>query len=294
MASLIIPAHNEAGQIETLLEQLRSEVTPNDRVFVIANGCTDDTAQRAGAFDFVTVIEQATPSKIVALNTGDEAARDNFPRLYLDADIAMQMGSVRALIEALNVPEPRVVAPHVSIDVSFSSFLVRAYYYVVSRHPWIVKHASTHLAGRRIYGANEAARKRFGLFPTVTNDDGFFDQCYSATERKIVDNTMVFTLARRTSDEEVGRLVRVRRGNLELEAWFTASGQPRPDRESPIELKGSRLGRIVRMMATSGFVKRPAALAPAYILGWLIMKRRVNAATQLLDQRGGAIEWAGK
>jgi hypothetical protein len=105
---------------------------------------------------------------------------------------------------------------------------------------------------------------------------------------------MVFTLARRTSDEEVGRLVRVRRGNLELEAWFTASGQPRPDRESPIELKGSRLGRIVRMMATSGFVTRPAALAPAYILGWLIMKRRVIAATQLLDQRGGAIEWAGK
>jgi hypothetical protein len=48
------------------------------------------------------------------------------------------------------------------------------------------------------------------------------------------------------------------------------------------------------MMATSGFVTRPAALAPAYILGWLIMKRRVTAATQLLDQRGGAIEWAGK
>ena len=294
MASLIIPAHNEAQQIETLLEQLRSEVSAHDQVIVIANGCTDDTATRARKFDYVTVIEQTVPSKVLALNAGDQAAANNYPRLYLDADIAFQMGTVRKLIEALDVPQARVAAPQVSIDVSDSTFLVRAHYFVVTRHPWMVKYASTHLAGRRIYGANEAARQRFGPFPNVTNDDGFFDQCYSATERKIVGGTMVFTMARRTSEEEVGRLVRVRRGNRELEEWFASSGQIRPDRLDPEVLTGSRIIRIIRMLATSGFATRPSLLAPAYLIGWVIMMRRVTRATQLLDQQGGAIAWAGK
>ena len=294
MASLIIPAHNEAHQIETLLEQLRSEVTPQDQVIVVANGCSDDTAERARKFSFVTVIEQTAPSKVLALNAGDVAAGSNFPRLYLDADIAFQLGTICKLIEALEVPEARVVAPQVSIDVSDSTFLVRSHYFVVTRHPWIVKYASTHLAGRRIYGANELARQQFGLFPNVTNDDGFFDQCYSATDRKIVDNTMVFTMARRTSDEEVGRLVRVRRGNRELEEWFANSGQPRPDRLNPEVLKGLRIVRIIRMLATSGFFTRPAPLAPAYLIGWAIMMRRVARATDMLDQKGDAIAWAGK
>lgn len=294
MASLIIPAHNEGQQIATLLTQLEGEVSPTDQVIVIANGCHDDTVVRAESFSYVTVLDLAEPSKIGALNAGDAQAGDNFPRLYLDADITFAPGTVRNLIAALQVPEPRVVAPKITIDLTRSSFLVKSYYFVISRHPWIVKHAQTHLAGRRIYGANQLARQRFGQFPTVTNDDGFFDQCFSSDERFIVPDTMVFTKARLTSAEEVGRLVRVRRGNFELDRWFAASGQARPDRDNATPLVGSRIIRIVRMLATSGFVTRPSLLAPAYVAGWLLMKRRVTRLTRLTEESGSGIEWAGK
>lgn len=294
VASLIIPAHNEGQQIVALLTQLEGEVSTGDVVIVVANGCRDNTAELARGFSYVTVLDLNEPSKIAALNAGDLQAADNFPRLYLDADITFAPGTVRNLIAALQVEEARVVAPLITIDLSNSSFLVKSYYFVVSRHPWIVKHAQTHLAGRRIYGANRLARQRFSQFPTVTNDDGFFDQCFSSEERQIVPHTMVFTQARRTSAEEVGRLVRVRRGNRELDHWFSVSGQRRPDRENVAPLVGSRIVRIMRMLATSGFVTRPSLLAPAYIVGWLIMKRRVARITQQTEAAGAGIAWAGK
>lgn len=294
MASLIIPAHNEGQQIAALLTQLEGEVEKSDQVIVVANGCHDDTVELAKKFSYVTVLDLTEASKIAALNAGDSQAGTNFPRLYLDADITFAPGTVRNLIKALQVSESRVAAPHISIDLSKSSFLVKSYYFVVSRHPWIVKHAQTHLAGRRIYGANQLARQRFDQFPTVTNDDGFFDQCFSSAERVIVPETMVFTQARRTSKEEVGRLVRVRRGNLELDRWFLASGQSRPDRDNASPLVGSRIVRIIRMLATSGFITRPSLFAPFYIAGWLILKRRVTRLTRLTEESGSGIDWAGK
>src|SRR5689334_7218222 len=42
--TVLVPAHDEVGQIGTLLESLRPQLTAADRLIVIADNCTDDTA----------------------------------------------------------------------------------------------------------------------------------------------------------------------------------------------------------------------------------------------------------
>jgi len=45
--AIVVPAHNEAGQIGPTVAHLRAESPPDVRVIVVADNCTDDTANRA-------------------------------------------------------------------------------------------------------------------------------------------------------------------------------------------------------------------------------------------------------
>ena len=48
VTTVIIPAHNEARVIRRLLDQIVADATPGELdVIVVANGCTDDTADVA-------------------------------------------------------------------------------------------------------------------------------------------------------------------------------------------------------------------------------------------------------
>src|SRR5579859_6787834 len=87
MATLIIPAHNEARVIGRLLGQLVSAAEPGELdIIVVPNGCTDDTAEIAASFGPpVRVLPIPVASKHEALRAGDRAAWD-FPRMYVDAD----------------------------------------------------------------------------------------------------------------------------------------------------------------------------------------------------------------
>ena len=77
MISIVIPAHNEGSVIERLLESLTADAGTHEfDIIVVCNGCTDDTAARARACPYgITVLETDIPSKVNALNMGDEAAR---------------------------------------------------------------------------------------------------------------------------------------------------------------------------------------------------------------------------
>jgi len=47
--AVLIPAHNEAGGIGATIDALLAALRPGDRVLVVADNCTDDTAERARA-----------------------------------------------------------------------------------------------------------------------------------------------------------------------------------------------------------------------------------------------------
>src|SRR3954453_3171433 len=95
LASVVIPAHDEASVIGRCLRALLAGAEPGElEVIVVCNGCHDDTAAvaRAHAPDAV-VLELPAPSKPAALNAGDaEATR--FPRIYLDADVEVPLSVV--------------------------------------------------------------------------------------------------------------------------------------------------------------------------------------------------------
>jgi cellulose synthase/poly-beta-1,6-N-acetylglucosamine synthase-like glycosyltransferase len=100
IASVAVPAHNEEPVLERSLQRLLADAAPGELdVIVVANACTDATAEvarRAG----VRVLESPVPGKVAALLRGD-AHSCVFPRVYLDADVELSVGSVRALIAAL-------------------------------------------------------------------------------------------------------------------------------------------------------------------------------------------------
>src|SRR3954468_3654219 len=98
MISVIVPAHNEEAVIGQGLRALTEGARAGElEVIVVCNGCRDATAKVAAAFgEPVKVIETDVASKTHALNLGDAAA-GGFPRIYVDADVALSLDGVRAL-----------------------------------------------------------------------------------------------------------------------------------------------------------------------------------------------------
>src|SRR5690349_18988924 len=100
--SIIIPAHNEQSVIVRCLQtMLRGADRGELEIIVVANGCTDNTAEAArGVSEDVKVIETQTPGKSNAINVGDAAAT-GFPRWYVDADVQLEIAAIRRVSQVL-------------------------------------------------------------------------------------------------------------------------------------------------------------------------------------------------
>ncbi len=99
--AIIVPSHNEAGGIADTVKALLPELAPHDRLVVIADNCTDDTAahaRQAGA----SVIERHDAErrgKGYALDFGMQHLRADPPDVVLvvDADCRLEPGSAARL-----------------------------------------------------------------------------------------------------------------------------------------------------------------------------------------------------
>ncbi|NIZ91096.1 glycosyltransferase [Kineococcus rubinsiae] len=208
--SVVVPAHDEARTLAGTLQALAGAVgTEVADVVVVANGCTDataDVARAAGA----RVVELTEPSKAAALSAGDHAALA-FPRVYLDADIRLTPGTLDALAATLRREGVLVASPRVVFDTSRSSWPVRAFYAAYRELPYV----RDGLVGLGVYGMSEAGRARFGDFPRVTSDDLFVQRLFSPGERAVSDGEFVVAAPR-----DLRNLLKVRtrtaRGNAEL------------------------------------------------------------------------------
>lgn len=210
-AVVIIPAHNEAALIERCLNGF-GEARSEFEIIVAANGCTDDTADRARAIPGVRVVEVSAASKVAALNAGDAAvSHTDLPRIYLDADVLIDPASIRAVAQALTDGAPSA-APRPVLDVSRSSWPARAYF-AVWRHLGYVNQA---ILGSGVYGLSAAGRSRFERFPDLIADDGFVYSQFSPAERVNPAGATFRIEAPRSLAATYRRRIRIVQGNKQL------------------------------------------------------------------------------
>ena len=109
--AILMPAHNEQGGIALSVACALAQIQDNDRLLVVADNCSDNTAAIANAAGAV-VIERSDSShrgKGYALDFGIAHLRHDPPDvvLILDADCVIEAGSVKVLVaECLRFNRP--------------------------------------------------------------------------------------------------------------------------------------------------------------------------------------------
>ena len=185
-------------------------------IIVAANGCSDATVGVARSFgDDVQVLELAEASKHRALAAGDSAATQ-FPRLYVDADVALGTASLRVVADALRSGSARVAAPQLRVRLEGASWAVRAYYRIWLQLPY---HANGTI-GSGVYGLSESGRNRFESFPDLISDDGFVRLNFAPHERLSVPQSYFEIAAPRAMGSLLAVKTRSQKGWRQLRERF--------------------------------------------------------------------------
>ena len=140
--AVLVPAHNEARMIGATLRGLLRQVRAGDRLLVVADNCTDATAEIARALgaDVIERSDQRRLGKGYALEFGiNHLARDGTPAavVFVDADCQASEGSIAKLARiACTTQRPvqasylLIAGPAASLSQRLSAFAIRLKNYV--------------------------------------------------------------------------------------------------------------------------------------------------------------------
>ena len=198
MTTIVIPAHNEGLVIWRLLGRLIAEIPASDlKVIVVANGCTDNTVQVARSFgQQVKVVSIPEASKYLALKAGDRET-DDFPRIYVDADVELGLADVRALEAELAKPGVLAAAPERAFVFDGCPWVVRWYYDIWMRLPQVRQG----LFARGVIAVSREGHSRLASLPPLLADDLAASLAFTPEERSVVaDASTVCHPPRRTAD----------------------------------------------------------------------------------------------
>ncbi len=100
--AVVIPAHNEAAVLADTLQSIRGGLRSGDRLLVVADNCSDATADIARSFgaEVVERTDRARRGKGYALQTGIDALNAEPPAivLFTDADTCLQPDTIDELV----------------------------------------------------------------------------------------------------------------------------------------------------------------------------------------------------
>jgi glycosyltransferase involved in cell wall biosynthesis len=227
----VIPAHNESMVIGRLLSKLvPTGPVPDLDIIVVANGCTDNTAEIARSFGpNVRVICLSAASKYLAMVAGDRAA-SSFPRIYVDADVELGLADVLALDAELRKPGVLAAVPTRVLPLDGCPWPVRCYYDIWSRLPQ-VRHG---LFARGAVAVNEAGHRRITSLPPLMADDLAASLSFSPAERRIAANAAVIYHPPRRLADLLRRRVRAVTGVAQIER--NGQAPPSTERTRPADL----------------------------------------------------------
>jgi glycosyltransferase involved in cell wall biosynthesis len=213
--SIIIPAHNEASVVgRTLASILTNGLDRPLQVVVVANGCSDETAEVVRQFgEKVELVETPIGSKVHALNLGDRAARYDL-RAYLDADIELSPNALQSVVDTFNDRAVRLAMPRAKHVYRGRNPILAGYYSLWRSMPYVRKGAM----GGGFYCIDKELRARFREFPTITADDKFIRNLAKPAERRVVEGCHATVTMPRTFGDLLKVKTRWTYGNLELAA----------------------------------------------------------------------------
>ncbi len=218
MFSVVIPAYNEASVIDRCLSSMLAQARPGElEIVVVANNCSDDTAERARRHGpLVKVVETPIGSKIHALNLGDAAA-SGWPRLYVDADIVVTTQALRDVAAMLGEGSPyAVAAPLAVVDYHGRPAWVQSFYKVWTQLPYFTEG----VIGAGFYAFSRAGRERFGEWPDIIADDEYA-RLMAAPHERGIERRHTFTITPPTQLRMVAKIqTRARAGLYQLHAKF--------------------------------------------------------------------------
>lgn len=219
MATIIVPAHNEASVIQRCLDSIVSQVNLDAEqtanvIIVACNGCTDNTVDIVREhYPEVICLDIEKPSKTNALNEAEKYIT-TFPVYYLDADTIIDPGTIDAITKHIAKTGLLLAAPTPVINTSESSWVVKQYYKIWINLPYI----KDGVIGTCSFILSEAGRKRFDKFPDIINDDGFVRCCFDSHERDNLAGTTIHIKAPKTLYSLIKIKTRARLGNMQLVA----------------------------------------------------------------------------
>jgi glycosyl transferase family 2 len=189
-------------------------------IIVVANGCTDGTAEVAASFGpGVRVLSLPAAGKQAAMAAGDRAAA-GFPRIYLDADVEIGAGALRALAAAVSEPGICAAGPERVLALAGCPWPVRWYYDVWGRLPEVREG----LFARGVVAVSQAGHRRLAGLPRLIADDLVASLAFAPGERRIVAGARVVIHPPRRFADLVRRRVRAAQGVSQVER---SAGAPR-------------------------------------------------------------------
>jgi len=127
--AILVPAHNESHHLVPTVVNLLAQRGQNDRLIVIADNCTDDTAEQARKAGAV-VIERCSlleQGKGYALAFGVDYLRDDPPDVVvvIDADCLVSAGAIAALAQKCQDTDRPVQMPSLMQAQAGASLTIR-------------------------------------------------------------------------------------------------------------------------------------------------------------------------
>jgi glycosyltransferase involved in cell wall biosynthesis len=215
MATIIVPAHNEASVIEDCLKSIINQAGI-DHIIVPCNGCTDNTVEIVKSkFPNVVCLDIKIPSKTNALNVAEEKAKElgvTYPVFYIDADTQLSDNAIQHITQEMQKRETLLAAPTPIIDTSHSSWLVKTYYKVWLSLPYIKEGVIATCS----FIVSEEGRKRFDKFADVIGDDGFIRCHFKNKEIANIKGAEIYIRAPKDIFSLIKIKTRARLGNMEL------------------------------------------------------------------------------
>ena len=267
--SVIIAAHNEGAVIEaTLRSVLNNQLDRPLQVIVVANGCSDDTAEKARKFSpQVEVIETPVGNKINAINLGDRAAK-YFPRAFLDADCQLSENLLARVAEEFEDADVRIVAPGVKYVYEGQNPFLAGYYQLWRSLPYVRRNTMA----RGFYAIDRKLRQRYVEFPALIADDKFIRNLTKPSERRVAANCYTTVYLPANFRDLLKVKTRWTFGNLEL-------AERRPDLN--VNDQGEHHGAFAFVLA------RPWLWVnvPTFLFVWWYARRA--ARKKLAEKRAG-------